>query len=81
MELKKLEQKWQDLKMDYDRSELLLEKAREEMSESSTDFIKPVSLKDTLNQQIIEQENIYTKLRNVLIFNLQTTKVSKLINN
>lgn len=68
-EVKKLEQKWQDLKLDYDRAEMLLEKAREESEESpkkrkSLDE-KSGTLRETLSLQLREQENVYAKLKNV----------------
>lgn len=67
--IKRMEQKWQDLKIEYDRAELLLEKAREEMQE---DNVVPgteksqSSLKETLSLQIHEQESIFAKLKNVI---------------
>jgi hypothetical protein len=71
-EIKKLEQKWQDLKIEYDRAEVLLETARAELRSlaniGTSDNKKTVSLKETLNMQIREQENIFNKLRNVRYF-------------
>lgn len=71
-EVKKHEQKWQDLKMDYDRAELLLEKARQESEESprkrKTVDGKSGTLRETLTIQLRDQENIYSKLKNVRIF-------------
>lgn len=68
-EVRKLEQKWQDLKMEYDRAEMLLEKARQESEESprprKTSDVKQATLRETLTLQLREQENIYSKLRNV----------------
>ncbi|CRK92406.1 CLUMA_CG005968, isoform A [Clunio marinus] len=66
-ELKKLEQKWQDLKLDYDRAEMLLEKARLESEGSPrsrrSNEGKTGTLKETLTLQLREQENIYSKLK------------------
>lgn len=69
-EVKKLEQYWQDLKMEYERQEMLLEKAKQE-SENSKEK-KPsminATLKETLGMQLKEQENIHSKLKNVRNF-------------
>lgn len=66
-EVKKLEQKWQELKLDYDRAEMLLEKARLETESSplnlKSDGGQPRTLKETLTLQLREQENIYSKLK------------------
>lgn len=70
MEVKKLEQHWQDLKMEYERHEMLLEKAKQE-SESSTEkkgTMPSATLKETLALQIREQENLHSKFKNVNIF-------------
>jgi predicted nuclease with TOPRIM domain len=68
-EVKKLEQKWQELKLEYDRAEMLLEKAIQESEESPrkrrTAEGKPVTLRETLTMQLREQENIYAKLKTV----------------
>jgi hypothetical protein len=68
-EVKKLEQKWQDLKLAYDRAEMLLEKAREESEDSPKERkkneVKQSTLRETLSMQLREQENAYSKLRNV----------------
>jgi peptidoglycan hydrolase CwlO-like protein len=68
-EVKKLEQKWQDLKLAYDRAEMLLEKAREESEdlpkERKKNEVKQSTLRETLSMQLREQENAYSKLRNV----------------
>lgn len=71
-EVRKLEQKWQELKLEYDRSEMLLEKARQESDENPqarrrTDE-KPTTLRETLTMQLREQENVYGKLKNVRKF-------------
>lgn len=68
-EVKKLEQKWQELKLEFDRADMLLEKARQESEESpkkrkSVDG-KPITLRETLTMQLREQENVYAKLKNV----------------
>lgn len=69
-EVKKLEQKWQDLKLEYDRAEMLLEKARQESEDSpkdrKTDSEKQATLRETLALQLREQENVYTKLKTVI---------------
>lgn len=69
--MKKLEQKWQELKLDYDRAEMLLEKARQESEDSPKNInkgdVKP-NLKETLTMQLREQEKIYAKFKNVRIF-------------
>lgn len=69
-EVKKLEQKWQDLKLEYDRAEMLLEKARQESEDSpkdrKTDGEKQATLRETLALQLREQENVYTKLKTVI---------------
>ena len=67
-EIKRMEQKWQDLKIDYDRAELLLGKAQEEMQEGSVSGPEKgqSSLKETLNLQIHEQESIFAKLKTVM---------------
>lgn len=58
--------------MEYDRAEMLLEKAREESTEMSKqqlkNDVKQTTLRETLSLQLREQENIYSKLRNVRIF-------------
>lgn len=67
--VRKLEQKWQDLKMEYDRAEMLLEKARQEGGKGSPRKKrgdgKQMSLKETLTMQLKEQEDIYSKMRSV----------------
>lgn len=56
--------------MEYDRAEMLLEKAQQE-SDKSPKMLKqggegqPRTLKETLTMQLREQENIYAKLKNV----------------
>lgn len=55
---------WQDFKIDYERLEMLLEKAKQE-SEGSNDRKSSITLKETLIMQTKEQENIYGKLKNV----------------
>lgn len=72
-EVKKLEQKWQDLKLEYDRAEMLLEKARQESEElpkdrKATDGKQATTLRETLALQLREQENVYAKLKNVSFF-------------
>jgi hypothetical protein len=62
--VKKLEQIWQDLKIDYDRVDNLLEKAKQE-SEMPKDRKNTTTLKETLTMQLREQENIYSRLKNV----------------
>lgn len=66
-EVKKLEQKWQDLKLEYDRAEMLLEKARQESEDSPPRNAdgKSSTLRETLTMQLREQENIFAKLKNV----------------
>lgn len=68
-EVKKLEQKWQELKLEYDRSEMLLEKAKLESDENAQgrrrSDEKPTTLRETLSMQLREQENVYGKLKNV----------------
>lgn len=69
-EVKKLEQKWQELKLEYDRAEMLLEKARLESEDSVKSVIKstnekPITLRETLSMQLRELESIYSKLKNV----------------
>lgn len=65
-EVRKLEQKWQELKAEYDRSQMLLEKAREETdSPKNHRNGKATTLKETLAMQLREQENIYGRLKNV----------------
>ncbi|XP_055605755.1 intraflagellar transport protein 81 homolog [Uranotaenia lowii] len=58
--IKSLEQQWQELQLEYERSELLLEKAGEELAAAVTDPSGKtrLSLKETLSQQIFEQETI-----------------------
>lgn len=68
-EVKKLEIHWQELKVEYDRAEMLLEKAQQE-TDKSPKMLKqgegqPRTLKETLTMQLREQENIYAKLKNV----------------
>lgn len=64
-----MEQKWQDFKIEYDRAEVLLETARAELRSmaniGNNENKKPVTLKETLNMQIREQEHIFNKLKNV----------------
>lgn len=71
-EVKKLEQKWQELKLDYDRAEMLLDKARHESEDAPKNVkqgdVKPTTLKETLTMQLREQENIYARMKNVRIF-------------
>jgi hypothetical protein len=62
-EVKKLEQKWQDLKIDFDRLEMLLQKAKQE-TETPKDK-NTTTLRETTLMQLREQENIYAKLKNV----------------
>lgn len=69
-EVKKLEQKWQELKLEYDRAEMLLDKATQESEDSPNNRKKsgddkPTTLRETLTLQLREQENIYGKLKNV----------------
>jgi hypothetical protein len=75
-EVKKLEQKWQDLKQEFDRAEMLLEKARAESEESLKDRkngnLKQATLRETLALQLREQENVYAKLKNVGNFLVKT---------
>ncbi|XP_035896883.1 intraflagellar transport protein 81 homolog isoform X2 [Anopheles stephensi] len=56
----KLEQEWQELQMEHERSQLLLEKVNEEMSTAGNG--ERVSLKETLSQQILEQEAAIKRL-------------------
>jgi hypothetical protein len=79
-EVKKLEQNWQDLKMDYERLEMLLEKANQE-SEGAKDrkTTSTTTLKETLVMQTREQENIYSKLKNVRRNFLQRVKMFLII--
>ena len=67
LEVKKLEQHWQDLKMEYERHELLLEKAKQESdsSKEKNGIMPSATLKETLALQIREQENTNSKLKNV----------------
>uniref|UniRef100_A0A4Y0BKK8 Uncharacterized protein n=1 Tax=Anopheles funestus TaxID=62324 RepID=A0A4Y0BKK8_ANOFN len=58
--IRKLEQEWQELQMEHERSQLLLEKANEEMSTDGNG--ERVSLKETLSQQILEQETTLKRL-------------------
>lgn len=56
--------------MEYDRAEMLLEKARQESEDSSTRDRrnadgKTTTLRETLTLQLREQENIFAKLKNV----------------
>lgn len=67
-EVKKLEQSWQDLKMDYERLEMLLEKANQESEGSKDRKGTTTTLKETLIMQTREQENTYSKLKNVRNF-------------
>lgn len=67
-EVKKLEQQWQDLKVDYERLEMLLEKAKQESESGNDRKISTATLKETLIMQTREQENNYSKLKNVRIF-------------
>ncbi|XP_053670813.1 intraflagellar transport protein 81 homolog [Anopheles nili] len=55
-----LEQQWQELQMEHERSQLLLEKANEELSATGT--TGRTSLKETLSQQILEQETSVKRL-------------------
>ncbi|XP_001847419.2 intraflagellar transport protein 81 homolog [Culex quinquefasciatus] len=72
--IKSLEQQWQELQLEFERSELLLEKANEEIVNQTTGSEASggksrVSLKETLAQQIFEQETIGKRLledRNLL---------------
>ncbi|XP_053682142.1 intraflagellar transport protein 81 homolog [Sabethes cyaneus] len=67
--IKTLEQHWQELQLEYERSELMLEKANEEIVVSAEppggeSGGKPhASLKETLAQQIFEQETIGKRLQ------------------
>lgn len=74
--MKKLEQKWQELKLEYDRAEMLLEKATQESEDSPKNSKKPeeksMTLKETLTLQLREQENIYAKLKHVRILSYLT---------
>uniref|UniRef100_A0A182W2L2 IFT81 calponin homology domain-containing protein n=1 Tax=Anopheles minimus TaxID=112268 RepID=A0A182W2L2_9DIPT len=58
--IRKLEQEWQELQLEHERSQLLLEKANEEMSTVGNG--ERVSLKETLSQQILEQETTLKRL-------------------
>lgn len=66
-EVKKLEQKWQELKLEYDRAEMLLDKATRETDDSPNSRKKsedkPTTLRETLTLQLREQENNYAKLK------------------
>lgn len=56
--------------MSYDRSEMLLEKARQEGGNSSPKKKrdgKQMSLKETLTMQLKEQEDLYSKMRAVRV--------------
>uniref|UniRef100_A0A182ITU1 IFT81 calponin homology domain-containing protein n=1 Tax=Anopheles atroparvus TaxID=41427 RepID=A0A182ITU1_ANOAO len=58
--IRTLEQQWQELQLEYERSQLLLEKANEDMSAAGS--AGQPSLKETLAQQILEQETIVKRL-------------------
>ncbi|XP_053659911.1 intraflagellar transport protein 81 homolog [Anopheles marshallii] len=58
--IRKLEQEWQELQMEHERSQLLLEKANEELATNGNG--ERVSLKETLSQQILEQETTLKRL-------------------
>lgn len=65
--IKSLESQWQELQLEFERSELLLEKANEEIAnlaaiDGSTGKTTRVSLKETLAQQIFEQETVGKRL-------------------
>ncbi|KXJ81112.1 intraflagellar transport protein 81 homolog [Aedes albopictus] len=65
--IKWLESQWQELQLEFERSELLLEKANEEIAnlaalDGSTGKTARVSLKETLAQQIFEQETVGKRL-------------------
>ncbi|XP_021693477.1 intraflagellar transport protein 81 homolog [Aedes aegypti] len=66
--IKSLESQWQELQLEFERSELLLEKANEEIAnlaaingDGSSSGTR-VSLKETLAQQIFEQETVGKRL-------------------
>ncbi|XP_055523843.1 intraflagellar transport protein 81 homolog [Wyeomyia smithii] len=66
--IKTLEQQWQELQLEHERSQLLLEKANEEManlepSGGESGVKTRASLKETLAQQIFEQETIGKRLQ------------------
>lgn len=67
--IKSLEQQWQELQLEFERSQLLLEKANEEIAnlaaindEAVSGKSTRISLKETLAQQIFEQETISKRL-------------------
>ncbi|XP_050081847.1 intraflagellar transport protein 81 homolog [Anopheles aquasalis] len=61
--IRTLEQQWQELQLEHERSQLLLEKANEEMvSVGGGGTGGRTSLKETLSQQIFEQETIAKRL-------------------
>ncbi|XP_065080099.1 intraflagellar transport protein 81 homolog [Ochlerotatus camptorhynchus] len=67
--IKALEQQWQELQLEFERSELLLEKANEEIAnlaaingDGASGKPARISLKETLAQQIFEQETIGKRL-------------------
>jgi septal ring factor EnvC (AmiA/AmiB activator) len=66
-ELKKLEEKWKDLKTDQERLEKLLDKAKSEAEEPNDRNPNTSTLKETLTMQLREQENTYSRLKNVSI--------------
>ncbi|XP_058060644.1 intraflagellar transport protein 81 homolog [Anopheles bellator] len=60
--IRTLEQQWQELQLEHERSQLLLEKANEETLSRDGATEGRVSLKETLSQQIFEQESIGKRL-------------------
>ncbi|EAA03674.3 AGAP002293-PA [Anopheles gambiae str. PEST] len=73
----KLEQEWQELQLEHERSQLLLEKANEELSAASAAGSgERVSLKETLSQQILEQEASLKRLTEEKA-NLQASKTDR----
>ena len=73
----KLEQEWQELQLEHERSQLLLEKANEELSAATAAGSgERVSLKETLSQQILEQEASLKRLTEEKA-NLQASKTDR----
>lgn len=57
--IKKLEENWKDLQVEYERLEMLLEKSREKDTQDT--------LRETLSQQIYQQEKLRSKYGEVRI--------------